>query len=620
MCGIIGYLGGNTFVPFVLGGLKLLLNRGYDSVGISTIIENQIETIKYASTGTNDSLEILQNKIIEKGDVYKDVSIGIGHTRWATHGAKTANNAHPHSDNKKRISIVHNGIIENYVDLKTQLLEEGYHFLSQTDTEVIAVLVGKYLDKGLPVPEAIEQTIIRLSGTWAIVIVHKDFPNKLWMTRNGSPLLLGIEEEYMIVASEQMAFGNYIEKYIYLENNDIIEVSKVGKMVHFNKDIQRYSVQMKKNISIEDNPLPYSHWMLKEIMEQPETVVRAMNNGGRLTIHNTIKLGGLEEYEKELQKIDHLILLGCGTSFHAGLWSLSIFKNLELFDTVSIYDGAEFTIKDVPLSGKTAILFLSQSGETKDLHRCIDIIKEKNILKIGVVNVVDSMIARETDCGVYLNAGREVAVASTKSFTNQCVVLTMIALWFSQTKDKNKNKEKRNHIIQDLRNLSFQIQSILQNCMSNDEWYSSLCSSWITQTSLFILGKGAQEAIAKEGALKMKEITYIHAEGYSSSALKHGPFALIDKKLPIILMDIGEEHRDKNRNAYQEMIAREADVLVITDNPISTYPQSFVIDKNSVFGGLLANVFLQLLSYQMAVKKGYNPDYPRNLAKVVTVE
>jgi glucosamine--fructose-6-phosphate aminotransferase (isomerizing) len=345
-----------------------------------------------------------------------------------------------------------------------------------------------------------------------------------------------------------------------------------------------------------------------------------MNNGGRLTIHNTIKLGGLEEYEKELQKIDHLILLGCGTSFHAGLWSLSIFKNLELFDTVSIYDGAEFTIKDVPLSGKTAILFLSQSGETKDLHRCIDIIKEKNILKIGVVNVVDSMIARETDCGVYLNAGREVAVASTKSFTNQCVVLTMIALWFSQTKDKDKNKEKRNHIIQDLRNLSFQIQSILQNCMSNDEWYSSLCSSWITQTSLFILGKGAQEAIAKEGALKMKEITYIHAEGYSSSALKHGPFALIDKKLPIILMDIGEEHRDKNRNAYQEMIARDADVLVITDNPVSTYPQSFVIDKNSIFGGLLANVFLQLLSYQIAVKKGYNPDYPRNLAKVVTVE
>jgi glucosamine--fructose-6-phosphate aminotransferase (isomerizing) len=620
MCGIIGYLGGNTFVPFVLGGLKLLLNRGYDSVGISTIIENQIETIKYASTGTNDSLEILQNTVIEKGDIYKDISIGIGHTRWATHGAKTTNNAHPHSDNKQRISIVHNGIIENYVDLKTQLLEEGYHFLSQTDTEVIAVLIGKYLDKGLPVPEAIEQTIIRLSGTWAIVVVHKDFQNKLWMTRNGSPLLLGIEEEYMIVASEQMAFGNFIEKYIYLENNDIIEVSKVGKMIHFNKDIQRYSVQMKRNISIEDNPLPYSHWMLKEIMEQPDSVVRAMNNGGRLTIHNTIKLGGLENYDKELQKINHLILLGCGTSFHAGLWSLSIFKNLELFDTVSIYDGAEFTIKDVPLSGKTAILFLSQSGETKDLHRCIDIIKEKNILKIGVVNVVDSMIARETDCGVYLNAGREVAVASTKSFTNQCVVLTMIALWFSQTKDKDKNKEKRNHIIQDLRNLSFQIQTILQKWMSNDEWYSSLCSAWITQTSLFILGKGAHEAIAKEGALKMKEITYIHAEGYSSSALKHGPFALIDKKLPIILMDIGEEHRDKNRNAYQEIMAREADVLVITDNPISTYPQSFMIDKNSVFGGLLANVFLQLLSYQMAVKKGYNPDYPRNLAKVVTVE
>jgi len=622
MCGIIGYLGGNSFVPYVVEGLKLLLNRGYDSVGISTVMENQLHTVKYASTGTHDSLETVQQLLLEKGDIYKDTSIGIGHTRWATHGAKTTVNAHPHMDNHHRLSLVHNGIIENYVELKTQLLQEGYHFLSQTDTEVIAVLMGKYLDKGSTVPEAIEQTVTQLSGTWAIVILHKDFPHQLWMTRNGSPLLLGIEEEYMIVASESMAFGNYIEKYIFLDNHDIIEVSKVGKMIHFNKDIQRYPVQIQKNLSLEKTPQPYPHWMLKEIMEQPESVFRAMNNGGRLTIHDSVKLGGFEKYHTALEKIDHLILLGCGTSYHAGLWSLSIFKNLEIFDTVSLYDGAEFTTKDIPLSGKSAAVFLSQSGETKDVHRCLALVNERNLIKIGVVNVVDSMIARETDCGVYLNAGREVAVASTKSFTNQCIVLTMIALWFSQTKEKQteKNKEKRKQLIQDLRNIPFQLQTLLDNLADKDNEFLFLNGSWRNHSSLFILGKGAQEAIAKEGALKMKEIAYLHAEGYSSSALKHGPFALIESQTPILLLDIGEEHRDKNRNAYQEMIAREADVWVITDNTHCPYPQTFVVENNHTFGGILANVYLQLISYQWAIQKGIHPDFPRNLAKVVTVE
>jgi glucosamine--fructose-6-phosphate aminotransferase (isomerizing) len=323
-----------------------------------------------------------------------------------------------------------------------------------------------------------------------------------------------------------------------------------------------------------------------------------------------------------LVKIQHIILLGCGTSYHAGLWAADIFKKSGIFDTVSVYDGAEFGEKDIPRTGKTGAIFLSQSGETKDLHRCIDIAKSRDVIKIGVVNVVDSMIARETDCGVYLNAGREVAVASTKSFTNQCVVLAMISLWFSQLHTNFMNTTTTT-MLQDLYNLPFH----LQNTLNRLDHVAKFIDGWDTKSTIFLLGKGSQEAIAKEGSLKIKEIAYIHADGYSSSALKHGAFALIDEGLPIILLDIGDEWRDKNRNAYQEIKARGADVLTICDyvleNPTeknNTATKILEVDHNSTFGGLIANVYLQWISYLLALKKGNHPDFPRNLAKVVTVE
>ena len=352
--------------------------------------------------------------------------------------------------------------------------------------------------------------------------------------------------------------------------------------------------------------------------------MRAMNNGGRILNNNTVKLGGFDNIRNKLYEINHMILLGCGTSYHAGLWSLSIFKSLDIFDTVTIYDGAEFTSKDIPRNGKTCVVFLSQSGETKDLHRCIDIAKDNELLKIGVVNVVDSMIARETDCGIYLNAGREVSVASTKSFTNQCVILSMIAIWFSQL--KNTCVDKRNHMIKDLRILPFHIQNVLDGYEDLIERFDTECSFLSVckdAHSLFLLGKGSQEAIAKEGALKIKEVTYIHAEGYSSSSLKHGTFALIENVLPILILDVGEEYRDKNQNAYQEVLTRGAKVLLIRDTGNgsgSGNGNDLLVDKNKTFGGLLANVYLQMISYLISIRKGYNPDYPRNLAKVVTVE
>jgi len=605
MCGIIGYLGSDLYKEYLISGLKLLQNRGYDSVGISCISNGELNTIKFASKTTCDALAVLEDEVIKNPIVS---SCAIGHTRWATHGGKTDVNAHPHHDNSNKIALVHNGIIENFDELKQKLLNKGYHFKSQTDTEIIAVLIGYYIDNGEPIENAIQKTVEELVGTWALVIMHAEHPNKLWITRNGSPLLLGMEDEYIMIASEQIAFGNYIKKYIVLDNHDLIEITKENNTIKYNKNIHRYAIKDKLLTNNETTPLNHKHWMLKEIMEQPDCIIRAMNNGGRIENNVSVKLGGLDLNKSRLLNINHLIILGCGTSYHAGLWSLDIFKTLDIFDTVVTYDGAEFQIKDIPKKGTTGVILLSQSGETKDLHRCIQIAKDYDLITIGVVNVPDSLIARETDCGVYLNAGREVAVASTKSFTSQCAVLSMVAIWFSQ--NRGTSIERRKQIINDLRNLPYQIQNILDNIENLMQFTKKF-----NKTSCFLLGKGKEEAIAKEGALKMKEVTYIHAEGYSSSSLKHGPFALIEDELPIILLDINDENRDKNRNTYQEIKARNAFVLRITD-----LEGELLIEKNKTFGGLIANVYIQLLSYYLSIEKGFNPDFPRNLAKVVTVE
>ena len=607
MCGIVGYLGNEEQKEYILSGLRLLQNRGYDSVGISCITNGELHTTKFASKTTCDALDQLEETVNHQNI---KSNCAIGHTRWATHGGKTDINAHPHHDNKNKIALAHNGIIENFTELKSKLLEKGYLFKSQTDTEIIAVLIGYYMDMGEPIETAIQKTISELIGTWALVIIHADYPNKIWVTRNGSPLLLGMEEEFIMVASEQIAFGNYIKKYIVLDNHDLIEITKEERTITYNKNIQRYAIKDKAHQTIETKPANYKHWMLKEIMEQPECIIRAMNNYGRIENNVSVKLGGLDSNKSRLLEIQHLILLGCGTSFHAGLWSLDLFKTLDVFETVVAYDGAEFHVKDIPKKGNSGIIFLSQSGETKDLHRCIQIAKDYDVISMGVVNVVDSMIARETNCGVYLNAGREVGVASTKSFTNQCVVLSMIAIWFSQ--NRGTCMERRRQMINDLRNLPFHIENIFNHIENLDHF----TKSFINQTSCFILGKGKNEAIAKEGALKIKEIAYIHAEGFSSSSLKHGPFALIEENLPIIILDVDDENREKNRNAYQEILARNAFIMRISD----TTEGELKIDKNVTFGGVIANIYIQLLSYTLSVQKGYNPDFPKNLAKVVTVE
>ena len=607
MCGIVGYLGIDNYYDYVINGLKLLQNRGYDSAGLTYIYNNDLITKKFSSTHINNSLEILENSI----HLNEESKIAIGHTRWATHGSINNINAHPHHDNQNLFSIVHNGIIENFHFIKNQLLDEGYHFLSQTDTEIISVLLGKYYSLEKNVEKAIELTVNELQGTWALVIVHKDFPDQIWFTRNGSPLLLGIDDQFVLIVSEQLAFNNYIKKYIIIENHDIISVKIKDSRIELQESLNRYAVQKKVKDDIISKPENYEHWTLKEIMEQPSSINRSINNGGRIADNTNVKLGGLDQHKSKLLECEHLIILGCGTSYYSGLWSCEIFKILDIFTTIQIFDGAEFDIHDIPKKGKTCLILLSQSGETKDLHRCIQIAKDYELYTIGVVNVPDSLIARETECGVYLNAGREIAVASTKSFTSQCIILSMIGIWFSQ--NRGTSIRKRKTIIDSIRSLPFQFQNTLKNELLRT--FSDL----LDKSTVFILGKGKEFAIAKEGALKIKEISYIHAEGYSSSALKHGPFALIENNLPVIILDIGEKYREKNRNVYEELKSRKARILFITDEK-SELENEILIDKNEIFGGLLANVCIQLLSYYKAINKKINPDFPRNLAKVVSVE
>ena len=481
-----------------------------------------------------------------------------------------------------------------------------------------------YNQKEKDVCLALKEVCEQLEGTWALVIMCKDFPNQLFCTRHGSPLLIGKQSNIAYVVSEQSAFNNQIKDYFVLDNHDICHLyyTQDGSNNQIIKCNTQHQYQTKtltqQNTSF--TPEPYSHFMEKEIMEQVDSSLRAISLGGRVLSNDCVKLGGLEMHEKQLIDLDHLILLGCGTSYHAGLLGVEYFKELSEFHSVQIFDGADFDIKDVPKTGITGVILLSQSGETKDLHRCIQIARQNNLFLIGVVNVVDSLIAREVDCGVYLNAGREVGVASTKSFTSQVIILSLMAIWFAQKRNVNSNK--RRQYIRDLRNLHVNIENILQKYYQNMNEYISFFNDF---HNCFLLGKGRGHAIALEAALKIKEIAYIHAEGYSASSLKHGPLALLEKNFPVILIHTHSEHDAKMQNVYNEIKSRNAKIMYISYEEHANFLDNndMFISLNSgfnIFNDLLAIIPLQLLSYYCCLHYKYNPDMPRNLAKVVTVE
>lgn len=604
MCGIIGYLSlNNNSLNILYNGLKQLQNRGYDSAGISYIKNNMIENIKYASDDNDSAL----NKLNKNLNYNLDINYGIGHTRWATHGAKTDYNAHPHICYQNKFVLVHNGIIENFEEIKKNLLKKGIKFKSETDSEVIINSIS-YYSNYYTVEESIQKTLNLCNGTWAIIIMTLNNKNTLYLSRHGSPLLLSYNENYALITSEQSGFQNLVNNYIVLENSDIIKLSIIDNKIFFKNELKNILYQNKEinkidEINLEDSG--YNHWTIKEIHEQSESIRRGLSLGGRILSNYEVKLGGLNDNKDLLKNIDNIILLGCGTSYHSGLIGMYYLKDLCNFNSVQLFDGAEFEVHDIPKIGNSVFILISQSGETKDLHRCIQIAQENNIFTIGVINVVDSLIAREVNCGCYLNAGREIGVASTKAFTSQCLILALISIWFSQI--HNINLLKRKNMIDDLRKLPNNINEYLKN--ENIKDYIHLFKN---KKSTFILGKGKSHAIALEGALKIKEISYIHAEGYSSSSLKHGPFALLEKDFPVILINPNDKYWNKSNNAYQELLSRNANVIVIGET-IKT-------PINKSFQEIINIIPLQLIAYYISIDKGYNPDMPKNLAKVVTVE
>jgi len=606
MCGISGFIGNENAFQRIFDALLQLQNRGYDSAGISVIENDTMITHKYASINNTSALDFISN--------HSHVSnIGIGHTRWATHGAKTDINSHPHLSHDNKFSLVHNGIIENYQDIKIFLSSKGITNISQTDTEVIVNLIAHFYAELNDIELAIEETSQKLTGTWGIAVICIDEPDKIFCTRHGSPLLIGVDDKMAMITSEQSGFCNLFQKYIVLNNQDICTIQyKDDKVTVNTKD-----TYITKNTLITNNQLtpdPYPHWTIKEINEQIDSSLRAISLGGRL-LSNAVKLGGLHEKVEDLKEIENLIILGCGTSYHSGMFGLNLFKEISEFNCVQLFDGAEFTKTDIPKKGKTCIILLSQSGETKDLHRCIKIANETNLFMIGVVNVVDSLIAREVHCGCYLNAGREVAVASTKAYTSQVILLTMIATWFAQIKGKHELKRKR--IINDLRQLYLDIEKTIAIC---EDKLDEIVPLFDNRDSCFLLGKNRGESIAREGALKIKEISYIHAEGYSTSSLKHGPFALLDEGFPVILVAPEDEYYSKSLNAYEEIKSRQAEIIMITDNKECDKKNAIIIPYNLTFRHLLCVIPLQILAYKLSLSRGLNPDMPRNLAKVVTVE
>jgi glucosamine--fructose-6-phosphate aminotransferase (isomerizing) len=614
MCGIFGFLSleNVNISKIIIDGLTQLQNRGYDSSGLCYINEEKLKIYKYATTSNMSSIQKLCSLELDAMS-----HIGMGHNRWATHGAKTDTNAHPHISNDKQFVVVHNGIIENFKQLKDFLSLHGFIFHSQTDTEIIVNLIQYHyqnqIQDGKSVFVAIEKTITMLQGTYGIIVMSLHEKRKLYCVRNGSPLLLGQNDDCVVITSEQSGFCNMMNNYIILQNDDICIVEVVEQRLHVKTD-NDYVRKNVNNLNEQLTPDPYAHWTLKEIYEQPNAVLNAINKGGRIKNNCEVKLGGLERHLETLKEINNMIILGCGTSYFSGIYGSHYFKHLCNFNTVQVFDGAEFDIHDIPKYGKTALLLISQSGETKDLHRCIEIAKDSDLFTIGVVNVVDSLIAREVNCGIYCNAGKEVGVASTKSFTSQVVCLSMSAIWFAQI--HGINQIKRTKMISDLHNLYKDVEKTIEIVKPNIFNISENLKGF---GNMFLLGKGTDECIAKEGSLKIKEISYIHSEGYSASSLKHGPFALLEKDFPVILLNLSGNDI-KMQNCLEEVKSRYAKTILISNAKHYDSDYFVCLPKNESYSSLLGIIPIQLLAYFISIKKGLNPDTPKNLAKVVTVE
>lgn len=619
MCGIVAYIGNGDVFNIIIEGLKILQNRGYDSAGLCCKIENKIKMTKYASTNYNTAISLVEdhkNEYISNENMLK---LGVGHTRWATHGPKTTENSHPHEHND--IYVVHNGIIENYIDIKSNLLQD-ITFKSQTDTEVIPCLISKETGDSF---NMFYHAISKLRGTWAVIMIREN-EDSIYIAKNGSPLMIGYDNDNVFISSEYVAYQKYTKHWMSLKDHECIRVFRLsGKFYIEDKDgIILLSQYVPKDVFVcEDQiilntPEPFLHWTEKEIYEQPLSVWNTLNNGGRIADNSCVKLGGLDTCEDVLVKIEHLILIGCGTSYHAGLFASKLFRELEQFDTVQVFDASEIQNIDLPKKGKIGLVVISQSGETKDCHRALQELKNNVLISIGVVNVPGSLLSRETDCGIHLNAGREVGVASTKIFTSQVVALFLLGIWFAQKKER-KFSLRRNIIsnLQSLPNLFERHRDYIRN------FTRSILHLLSRTKKIFILGRSYDYPIALEGSLKIKELTYKNIEGYPGGGLKHGPFAMIDNETVVFLHVSNDIYKDRMLNAIQEIKIRGSYIVVVTNDVLEIDEDIKVIRleiDDNIFFSLTSVMIYQYIALDLAIFLGNNPDMPRNLAKVITVD
>jgi glucosamine--fructose-6-phosphate aminotransferase (isomerizing) len=613
MCGIVGYIGHRNCLPILIEGLQRLEYRGYDSAGVALVDEGGTIGVRKKAGKVAELVNLLKST---NGDWAG--TLGMGHTRWATHGEPNDINAHPHWDQAKEIAIIHNGIIENYQAIKKKLLQEGHTFESATDTEVLAHLIGVMYEKTGDLCGAVRLALSEVEGTYGLVVLSRKDPDKLIAARKGSPIILGVGEGENFVASDAAAIVDHTRQVVYLEDGEVAELTRDGFRAMTVDDVKTDKVVHELTFELSQIERGgYDHFMLKEIHEQPETIRNAMR--GRLLVDDgNVKLGGLQHVMGRLLSARRIVITACGTSWHAGLVGEYMFEQIAKIPTEVEY-ASEFRYRNPLVSIDDVLLVISQSGETADSLAAMREAKRKGATVLGIVNVVGSTIARESDGGVYVHAGPEIGVASTKAFTSQLTVLAQISLMLAR--QRGMTQEDGMVLARELATLPEKAALLLENT----DHIQSIAQEFKDARNFLYLGRGANFPVALEGALKLKEISYIHAEGYPAAEMKHGPIALIDEKMPVVFVVPKDAIYEKVLSNLQEVKARKGRIIAVAnedDTEIENLAE-FVIRVPRTYGffGPILNIIpLQLLSYYVAVARGTDVDQPRNLAKSVTVE
>jgi glutamine---fructose-6-phosphate transaminase (isomerizing) len=612
MCGIVAYVGHREAAPLIVKGLKRLEYRGYDSSGIALI--NGDGLVSFKKKGKVSELEHL----LEGKDTHS--TIGIGHTRWATHGEPNDINAHPHLSNSGRLALIHNGIIENYDSIKQVLAKKGYTFKSQTDTEVLVNFIEEIqINKNCNLDEAVRIALKEVVGAYAIVIIDKTKPKELVAARKGSPLVIGVGKDEFFFASDATPIIEYTKEVVYLDDLEVAVVNQDGlKITNLRNESQDPFIQ---TVELELEAIEkggYDHFMLKEIMEQPKSIADCLR--GRVNVDEAlIQLGGMRNHLTKLAKAKRIVFIACGTSWHAGLVGEYLFEELARIN-VEVEYASEFRYRNPIIKEGDFVIAISQSGETADTLAALELAKAKGATILGICNAVGSSIARITEAGVYLHAGPEIGVASTKAFTAQVTVLAMLAIATAHTKGSIDDDVYRQLLIE-LEAIPEKVKQILNKA----EEIKEISKLFTFAQNFLFLGRGLNFPVALEGALKLKEISYIHAEGYPAAEMKHGPIALIDEDMPVVFIATKDSSYEKVVSNIQEVKARKGRVIaVVTEGDVQVRNMvDFVIEipnTHEVLVPLLSVIPLQLMSYYIAVLRGRNVDQPRNLAKSVTVE